>query len=478
MTQGSSSGIRTFAIILVGQLVSLFGSGLARFALGVWVFQKTGSATQFALMSFAAMIPGTLVTPLGGVLADRWNRRRIMIGGDCLAGLTTAVLVCLVWLDTLIPWHLYAIIAINAAASALQGPAFAATTPLLLPKRHLGRAAGVGQAGYAASRILTPTLAAVLLVAIGLHGILVVDLVTLVFAVGTLLIVRIPQPPRTVEGEESRGSLLQEMVFGLRYVWRRRGLMALLILLAGAHYMVGTMQVLLTPLILSFASPTALGTVLSCGAVGFLTGSVVMGVWGGPQRRVDAILFCILVQGAILLLGGAQPSVPLVLVAAFVFMSLVPVLHGCNQVIWQSKVAPDVMGKVLATKNWVTFATLPVAILVAGPLADSVFEPWLAPDGALAGTVGTIIGTGPGRGIGLLYIILGLIMIAGVTIAFQNRTLRNLEKDLPDAVSDEPGAGEVAAAHPAAGASTRVDTASPGGSGVDSPSDQEGCESR
>ncbi len=438
MTQGiSASGIRTFAIILVGQLVSVFGSGLARFALGVWVFQTTGSATQFALMSFAAMLPGTLVAPLGGVLADRWDRRQTMILGDCVAGLTTAVLVCLVWLDTLDLWHLYAIIAVNAAASSLQQPAFGATTPLLVPKRHLGRAAGVGQAGYAASRILTPTLAAVLLAAIGLRGILVIDLVTLLVAVGALLIVRVPQPPRTAEGAEGRGSLAEETVFGLRYLAKRRGLVALVILMAGSNYTVGTMQVLLTPLILSFATPTALGTVMSCGAAGFLTGSLVMSFWGGPRRRVDGILYCTLAQGAILLLGGAQPSVPLVLVAAFVFMSLVPVLLGCHQVIWQSKVAPDVMGKVFATKNWIAFAALPVATLVAGPLADSVFEPWLAPGGALAGTVGSVIGTGPGRGIGLLYIILGLIMIAGVTLAFRIPTLRNLETDLPDAVNLE-----------------------------------------
>jgi len=440
MQDSSPSGIRTFVIIWSGQVFSLLGSGLTAFALGVWVFQTTGSATRFALLTFSASLPGILMSPFAGVLVDRWDRRWSMILSDCVAGLTTALLIVLVGFDELRVWHLYGIIAINAAFSGLQQPAFSASVPLLVPKRHLGRAAGLAQAGVAGTRLLAPALAGALLAAIRLRGILFIDLATMSFAIATLLVVRIPRPPMTEAGSSSRGSFLQETLFGWTYIRKRRGLLALLILFAGTNFSTGMMFVLLTPLVLSFGSAKELGIVMSIGAGGFLTGSVVMSVWGGPKRRVNGI-FCFLgMQAAILLLGGVRPSVPLVASAAFIYMFITPLTNGSSQVIWQSKVATDVMGRVFAIRRLVAASTLPLAYLLAGPLADFVFEPMLAVDGRLAGTVGTVIGVGPGRGIGLLYILLAFLIMLALALGYRSRSLRGVEKDLPDAIAGEAGA--------------------------------------
>lgn len=413
------------------------------FALGVWVFQTTQSATQFSFMSFCGAVPAILVAPLAGVLVDRWDRRWAMVLTDLVAGLAAAAILLLVWFDALEVWHLYIVVAVGAIFGSFQQPAFNASVPLLVPKRHLGRAAGFAQVTAAGPQILTPILAGALLVLIKLKGILLIDLVTMSFAIMTLLMIRIPRPPVTRGAQLEGGTFFKEAMYGWTYLRERPGLMAMLVLFAGVNFALGMMQVLLTPLVLSFGGPEALGTVLSIAALGFALGSLLMGIWGGPKKRINGILGLLIVQGLILLLGGLHPSVTLVASAAFVYMFVAPVIMGCSQVIWQTKTAPEVMGRVFAFRRVVALSTLPLAYLIAGPLADFVFEPWLAVDGALAGTVGAIIGVGPGRGIGLLFIVLGCITILAVALGYSSRPLRTVEQDLPDAISDEAESEEV-----------------------------------
>ncbi len=177
------------------------GSGLTSFALGVWVFQQTGSATQFALIGLSAVLPRVLLSPLAGAIVDRWDRRRVMIVGDVGAGLSTLVVVILLLTARLEIWHIYLLAAVNAAFGTVQWPAFAATTSLLVSKENLGRANGMVQFGQAASEILAPAMAGVLVGVIRLEGVILIDVVTFLFAVTTLLLVRFPRPRvRRAEG--------------------------------------------------------------------------------------------------------------------------------------------------------------------------------------------------------------------------------------------------------------------------------------
>jgi DHA3 family macrolide efflux protein-like MFS transporter len=208
----------------------------------------------------------------------------------------------------------------------------------------------------------------------------------------------------------------------------------LLILFAGTNFTLGMLQALLTPLVMSIASAKVLGSVLSIAGFGMLAGTLAMSVWGGPKRRIQGIFGAFLIQGLILFLGGVRPSVPLIAAASFIFLFLLAIINGCSQAIWQSKVALEVQGRVFAVRRMVALSSMPLAYFVAGPLADRVFEPMLAPGGALAGTVGALIGVGKGRGIGLLLMVLGIFMVAGLAVAFANPRLRKLEDELPDVV--------------------------------------------
>jgi MFS family permease len=330
-------------------------------------------------------------------------------------------------------WHIYALTLVSAAFGTVQWPAFMAVTTLLIPKENLGRANGMVQFGQAASEILAPALAGVLMGLIGLEGVILVDVATFVFAVGTLLLVRFPQPTASATAVPEERSLWQDLTFGWRYIFARPGLRGLLLFFAAVNFLWGMVGALIVPLILSWTSRDLLGVVISIAGVGMLVGSLIMGVWGGPRRRINGVLVFELLSGVCFMLIGVQPSFWPVAAGAFGAHVTIAIVFGSNQAIWQSKVAPDIQGRVFATQQMVARAASPLAYLLAGPLADRVFEPFMARGGALATGFGQVLGSGAGRGIGLLFMLMGIAKIAMSLAAMLNPRIRHVEDDLPDA---------------------------------------------
>jgi len=433
------ASMRTFLVIWFGQVISMLGTGLTGFALGVWVYQQTGSVTRFALIAFFTSVPGLIFSPFAGALVDRWDRRWTMILSDTGAGFATLGIALLLLGHALELWHIYLLMGMASLFNAFQWPAFTASTTLLVPKKRFGQAAGMTQMGTALGQVVSPVLGGVLLVSIGLWGVILIDFATFLFATATLLAVRIPRPAPSEEQQEVevKRSLWREAVYGWSYLRLRGGLLALLWLFAATNFAVGMLQALLPPLVLSFTTAPVLGTVLSVAGVGMVLGTILMSVWGGPSRRILGIFGVLLVQGLILTLGGLRPDVYLIGSAAFLFLFVHPVLMGCSQAIWQAKVAPDIQGRVFAVRRMVAMSSLPLAYLLAGPLADRVFEPALAPGGALASTVGAVIGTGEGRGIGFLFMLLGGFVLLALVAAVAYPRLRRVESELPDEVPDD-----------------------------------------
>jgi MFS family permease len=427
----------SFLVIWGGQVVSALGTSLTGFALGVWVYQHRGSATRFALIALVTTLPGILLSPLAGALVDRWDRRWAMIVSDAGAGCATLALALLFWRGRLELWHIYLLLTVGSMFGTLQWPAFSAATTQLVPKEQLGRAAGLTQTGSGAAELLAPVLAGALVVSLGLGGVMLIDFATFLVSVATLLSVRVGRPETSADGAAARGSLLREAVAGWSYIRRRPGLLSLLALLAATNLSLGMMQVLVAPMVLSFASAAVLGRVLSVAGLGMLAGGLVMSAWGGPARRVSGILAFLMLQGVTLVIGGLRPSAPLVAAAGFAFLFATPVILGCSQALWQSKVAPDLQGRVFAVRRMVAWSTLPLGYLVAGPLADRVFEPLLAASGPLAGSVGQMIGVGKGRGVALLLMSLGLLVLITVAVFSRYPRLRRLESELPDAIAEE-----------------------------------------
>lgn len=427
-------GMKVFIVIWLGQLASLIGSQLTSFALGVWVYQQTGSVTKFALIAVCAQLPGILISPIAGALVDRFNRRLVMIFSDSGAGLGTLILFLLQSTGHLEVWYIYLISAFNSTCSAFQRPAYMASTAQLVPKQHFRRASGMVQLGEAIAQLISPVLGGVLLGFIQIQGVIIIDFATFLIALATLIIVRFPEIKTTTPKNEKKESLLRESIYGWNYIYARPGLFGLLILFAAANFLSGVASILVSPLVLSFASAAVLGRILSIGGCGMLVGSLVMSTWGGPQKLVHAIYSFQLLQGLCLIAVGLDNSEVLLSVAAFFFFFGLPITNGCSQVIWLRKVAPDIQGRVFALRSMIAFSSFPLAYLIAGPLGD-FFEFLLSPESPLASTVGHFIGVEPGRGIGLLFMIIGVLTIISTAVAYQYPRLRLVEKELPDAMA-------------------------------------------
>lgn len=428
----------TFLVIWFGQLISLVGSGMTGFALGVYIFQQTGATTPLILVWLFVSLPNILVSPLAGPLIDRWNRRWVMLLSDTGAAIGTLVIGWLFFTARLEVWHIYLLAAFNAAFGSFQQPAYAASITLLVPKDKLGRANGLVEFGRALSDILTPLLAGALVILIGLGGVILIDVITFLFAVATLLAVRIPNPEPSAEGRGSRGSLWREAATGWKFVATRPGLLSLMILSATVMVLGGITEVLITPLVLSFSTADVLGQIFSVGGAGFLVGGLAMTVWGGPKRRVLGVIVFEIMAGTATLVMGLRPSVPLIASSVFLLFFTYPILSACEQTIWQTKVSPDIQGRVFSVHRVISWLPLPLALLGTGWLVDRVLEPLFAADGALADSVGRLIGVGPGRGTGLLFITAGALNILAAVVVYLYPRFRHLEAELPDAIADQP----------------------------------------
>jgi DHA3 family macrolide efflux protein-like MFS transporter len=362
-------GMRIFTLIWFGQMISLIGSGLTNFALGIWVYQQTGSVTQFALISILTSLPNIIISPFAGALVDRWPRRWVMIFSDLGAGLSTGAIAFLFAMGHLSIWHIYVATAVNSCLSAFQWPAYAAATTMLVSKQQLGRANGMLQLGEAAARLISPLVASILLVTIQLQGIILIDFVSFAFALAILLRIRFPKQISYAQKPE-KTFLLKEVSYGLTYLLHRKGLLGLLFFFAVINFLVGVVQILVTPLVLSFASPTALGFILTVGGIGMLVGSLAMSSFKGSQNRINSVFGFMFLGGLCIMAAGSHESVPLLAVIAFLFFLGQPIINGSTLTIFQKKVAPTVQGRIFALISAIANATVPFAYVVSGPLAD------------------------------------------------------------------------------------------------------------
>ncbi|TMR99679.1 MFS transporter [Nonomuraea basaltis] len=418
--------MRRFTTLWAGYLVSVLGSSLTSLALGVWVFQQTGSATQYGLIIVMSFLPGILVTPLAGALVDRWSRRSILAVSNALAAVTIFALAALYMAGALQPWHILIGVGVQSLLRALTAPTMNSIVILLVPKEQVGRANGMVLLAQALGGTVGFAAGGVLLLAIGLGGVLLLDCMSFVLNMLVVLFVSIPRQAKSAAGSENTGTLLSEMRQGWTYLSRRRGLVALVVLYGAVGVCVAPAEVLITPVVLSFASAEALGLVLAAVGVGAVVGSLILATWGGPRRRIHALAGLTLPIGVFLSLGALQPSVVLIMIAAFGYSLFSTIVDGTARGILQVEVEPDIQGRVFALFNMVASAVQCVAFGLAGPLADLVFEPLLREGGALTSTVGSFLGVGVGRGTALLVLLCGLAVIVTAAVAYRQRDLRNL----------------------------------------------------
>lgn len=427
---------RNFVLVWAGQLVSNVGSRLSGFALGLWVLRTTGSTTLFAVTFIAAAVPAILVSPFAGALVDRWNRRRIMIICDVLSAASMAILAILLGTGHLAVWHIYIVVGATSLLDSFRSPAFSASVPLIATRDQLPRANALVQTGAAAAAIIGPLLAGALVSLITFYGVLTIDALTFVVGAVTLGLAKIPHisPISSEKGVH----LLREAATGWRYIQQRHGFLGLLAVFGFNHFVFAMASVLIVPLLLSFSTPALVGLQYAISGCGLLLGGLVMTALGGPAKQINGVLLYTSLGGLCLAAHGLRPSFTLIAVTGFLLFMMLPVIDASNTSLWQSKVPAHLQGRCFAIQQLLLNAAMAVGYCLAGPLSDHVFEPLLSRPGPLSDSVGIIIGVGPGRGIGLMFIILGMSMTSVAIKAYCMPAIRNIH-ELEEAFSLSEG---------------------------------------
>ncbi|UCA48342.1 amino acid adenylation domain-containing protein [Streptomyces sp. WA6-1-16] len=431
---GPAPGMGRFLAVAFGQLLSITGSALTEFALPVWIYMETGSMGKYALYAVIGMLPGILVGPLAGAVVDRLDRRRVMLASDIVAGSTQAALLTLLLSGDLASWHIYVLLGVLSVALTFQRLAYASSVPQLVPKQYLGHANGITQMAFGFAQFIVPLAAVALMAGIGLKGILILDVVSYTIAIGVLSFVKFP---KTLPWKRKE-SLVAEIKHGFAHSWRNRGFRAMLLWFAALNIFLSPLFLLITPLVLSFDSLAAVARISVAGGAGAILGGIAMGFWGGPRNhRMRGMLGLAGLLALACALVGVRADLWIIGIGAFGMSCALSMVNGVYTTIVQIKVPQRFHGRVFALNTLVAWSTLPIGHGVIAPVGSAVFGPMFEDGGSLASTVGALIGTGPGRGIGFMYLLFGAAMLALVVIGLRLPVLARFDLDVPDALPDD-----------------------------------------
>lgn len=449
------TGMTAFVVIWIGQILSLLGTAVSQFGLTLWAFDASdGLATPLTRIGFAFTLAMIAFTPIVGVLVDRANRKLMMMLSDLAAAFTTLIVLILYVTGSLEIWHLYITAFISGTFQGFQWPAYSAAISTMLDKKDYTRANAMLEMTGPASNILAPMIAGALIGPLGavvarnfapafvarlsgqpgLLALLVIDLVSAAFAIGSLLFVHIPQPARSEAGAQAESNFLREAFYGFGYIFKRPSLLGLQMVFLVGNFFSAIGFAVFAPMILKRTDSNEMifASIQTAFSVGGIVGGLAIGAWGGFKRRVHGVLIGWALSGLGMVGLGLSHTFIGWLVASVITSLVIPLINSSNQAIWQAKVPPDVQGRVFATRRLIAWLVSPLAQYIAGPLADQVFEPSMQAGGVLAGAFGWLVGTGPGAGIGLQVALSGVFSVVVGLGAYLFPFIRHAEDILPD----------------------------------------------
>ncbi|MGN0459677.1 MAG: MFS transporter [Ruminococcus sp.] len=416
--------MKKFLMIWSGELISSIGSGMTAFALSVYVYQTTGSATYVSLITLLAYLPTILLSPLGGVLADRYDRRLLMIIGDLFSGLGLAYVLWNIQVgsDSMLP--IFIGVTFNAVFVALLEPSFKATITELLTEEEYGRASGMVQIAGNAKFLISPALAGILLAVADIRLILLLDIGTFLITVTTVAIVR-KSVGKAVKTE--RQSIVREMRLGFAEISKNKGIRTLIILMSFVCFFVGILQTLTSPMVLAVSDAETVGIMESLCAVGMLLGSVFIGILGIKKNYSTVLCVAGIFSGIFIALTGVNKSIFVTGAGVFLFFLALPFINTSADVLVRKNIPNEVQGRVWGIISLLSQTGTVLAYALSGVLADYVFEPLLSPNGILADSIGALIGTGTGRGIGFMLVLSGICIIPAAFAIGRSQSIRSLQ---------------------------------------------------
>ncbi len=404
------SNYRKFLLLWSGELISAIGSGLTSFGLGVYVFQKSGSAANMALVALLAFLPTLILSAPAGVLADRYDRRILMMAGDGLSALGLLyILVCMLFDEA----KLYQIcigVFINSVFSSLLEPSYRATVTDLLTREEYSRASGMVSIAGSARYLISPLIAGLLLTVADVKLLLVIDICTFFLTVICIAVVR---KTITTQRPERTDSFMESFREGWNTITEKRGVMILIVISSVITCFMGAMQILAEPMILDFQTSKVLGIVETICACGMLVSSIIIGS-RGLKRSFTGILSISLAMAGLSMVGfGLRENIVLIGCFGFMFFFMLPFANNCLDYLVRTNIDADKQGRVWGLISFLSQTGYVVAYGAAGVLADYV---------------AAVRNTGVGRGAAVVIMISGVMLAAAAVTLYRFKDVRNLER--------------------------------------------------
>jgi MFS family permease len=408
---------------------------VAGFGIAVHVFLDSGNALWLGLLIAAGGLPFVVLAPVLGRI-DRFDRRLVMIAGDSIAAVGTAVALAFALAGTLEAWHLVVAAVVGGIGTAIQMPAAQAAVPELVDQDQLGRANGLGQIGPAGGIVAAPVIATMLVSRWGISAVLIVDAVTFLIAVVVTATTpfgsRIEHPSSAAQAEQHDRDATDRGWTPV-FDWMRtsgHGVATLLALAATVNLCLGFFNVALVAVVATIDERWA-GLPLAVGGISMLGTGVVIGRRGLPDRRVPAITLGVSMLAAGCAICGLRPSLAVVAFGAAIALAAVPIVSSASSTMLHERVPAVMHGRMFALRGGISRSLDPIGAVVAG-LAISVFaEPAMSPGGALDGSFGRVLTTGEGRGAALVMLLVGLALAVVATAAKASASLRELDGPRP-----------------------------------------------
>lgn len=409
--------LHTFYFLVATQTLSMIGSRMTGIAVGIRVFTDTGDTAPLLLNAFFNELPAMLGSSFAGVLVDRWDRKRVLMLADAGQALGSLLLMLSFLSGHFQLWHLYAVALAQGTCAMFQGPAKDASTTMLVPENQRERANAIQAMSFPLAGVVAPALTGVIYVAVGIGGVILIDLLTFLIAVYAVYRIRIPNPTRSGEGESAQGTMLQEWRGGLRFLWARPALLGLVLYFTAMNFLLnGPLELALPYTITITGSETLSGLILAANSLGGVVGTAILAFWGGTRPRIHTFMPAMLLVGVMFLAFGTARSAALLAVSIFLLLLPLQAWAIYTSVI-QIKTPPDMQGRIFSIIGQLGYLGATASFLLTGPLVDNILEPRAS---------------NPGEGMGLLLVGTGTAILVLTMIVYALPAIRNLETTLPD----------------------------------------------
>ena len=421
--------MKNFYKLWLGELISNIGSGMTAFALSVYIYEKTGSVSYVSLITLLSFMPSIILSPIGGLLADRYDRRLLMIIGDLFSGLG---LVYILWNiqageKSIVP--IFVGITFSSIFTSLLEPSYRATLTDILDEENYAKASGLIQAAGSAKYLISPVIAGMILSVADIRVILLLDILTFIT---TCLMIFLVRKSMNSEMQNYKKDSFKGLLEGLFIIKENRGVYSLVIIMFFVCFFMGFIQILIRPMILALSSVKTAGMMESLCAVGLLIGSLWIGIAGIKKNYSKILAVACFFCGIFMSMTGVNKNPVIIGISTFLFFSTLPFMNSCADVLVRVSIPNELQGRVWGIISLITQMGTVAAYIISGIMADYIFEPMFNKNGLLVKNIGIIIGTGKGRGIGFMLILSGIGMLIMAIVIWKNGEIREVSEKCVD----------------------------------------------